>query len=110
MQKKSATLILQTSLSLQYAFCSFAADKSITDSEFASMDVNSVPSLILGTVILILRIVGVLVFMSGIYKMISARKSGEADDINMAMVKLTIGACFMAFPAIMKALGIITGG
>lgn len=110
MQKKSVALIMQISLSLQYAFCSFAAEKSITDSEFVSMDVNGVPSLIIGTVILILRIAGVLVFMNGIYKMISAKKNGEADNINMAMMKLTIGACFMAFPAIMKAFGIFTGG
>lgn len=111
MQKKITAIILPISLSLQYALTSYAVDtSSIADSKFASMNVNEVPSLILGTVITILRIAGIIVFTSGVYKMITAKKSGEAEDMNAAMIKLTIGACFIAFPAIMKALGLITGG
>lgn len=107
MYKKIAKILLTISCVLQYTFISLAAPTSITDSKFASMDADKVPSLILGTVIWLLRIVGVLVLMSGIYKVLVARKSGEAEDINMAMIKLVIGACFIAFPGILKAIGVI---
>lgn len=111
MQKKLAAIILPISLSLQYALIAYAVDtSSIADSKFSSMKADDVPSLILGTVITILRIAGIVVFTSGVYKMITAKKSGEAEDMNAAMIKLSIGACFLAFPAITKALGLITGG
>lgn len=111
MKRKITAIILPISLSLQYALSAYAADtSSISDSKFSSMNVSEVPSLILGTVVTILRIAGIVVFTSGVYKMISAKKSGEAEDMNAAMIKLTIGGCFLAFPAIMKALGLITGG
>lgn len=111
MQKKITAILLPISLSLQYAFIAYAVDtSSIADSKFSSMKADEVPSLILGTVITILRIAGIVVFVSGVYKMITAKKSGEAEDMNAAMIKLSIGACFLAFPAIMKALGLITGG
>lgn len=82
-------------------------DVSIKDEQFKSMNMQDVPSLILGTVFWILRIVGVIVLMDGIYKFCVARKDGEADDINRAIVRCTIAAIFIALPSILQALNLV---
>ena len=106
--KKITALLSSLLLSFQYAFTAFATNNvSIDDEKFKSMSVDGVPSLIIGTVIWGLRIIGVVVLMVGIYRFTSARKSGEADDMNGAMMKLIIGVCFISFAAILKAINII---
>lgn len=106
-KKKLITIASAFIFTIQNAFISFS-DASIADEKFKSMSAEGAPSLILGTVIWILRIVGVVVFIVGIYKLTVAKKNGEAEDMNMAMIKVVIGACFLCFPAILKALGIIS--
>lgn len=106
--RKIAALFSSCFLSLQYALTSFAIDNaSIDDEKFKSMTATEVPSLIIGTVIWGLRIIGAVVIMTGVYKMAAARKSGEADDINGAMIKLVVGFCFVSFASILKALNIL---
>lgn len=82
-------------------------DVSIKDDQFKSMNMQDVPSLILGTVFWILRIVGVVVLMDGIYKLTAARKDGEADEMNRAIVRCTIAAIFITLPSILQALHLV---
>ncbi len=47
------------------------------------------------------------VLMWGIYGMVTAKKDGDADSINQAMMKCIFGAVFLCMPGILKALKII---
>lgn len=109
MHKKTKLKILASSLllSLNSALTSMATTVHITDQQFKDMSLSGVPGMIIGGIIFVLRIIGVILTMTGIYKMVTARKNGEADEMSAAMVKLVIGMCFLIFEAILRTLKII---
>ena len=108
--KKCRAAVLSLALAAKNAMFTLASDlpSSVDDERFKSMDVQGAPRLILGTVFWIMRLVGILVVMSGIYKLLVARKDGEAEEINVAMMKIIMGLCFICFPWILTALHIVT--
>lgn len=105
-EKKLKTFILLVVMSLNYAMISMA-DVHITDQKFKDMSLSGVPGMIIGGVLFVLKIAGFLLTMAGAYKMASARKAGEAEEMNVAIIKLVIGLCFLCFETILKALGIL---
>ena len=108
--KRFKAAMLSLALAAKGAITTLASDlpSSVDDERFKNMNAKGVPGMILGTVFWIMRLVGVLVVMSGIYKLLVARKDGEAEEINMAMMKIILGLCFIGFPWILTALHIVT--
>lgn len=113
-REKAAALAAFLWLTVNYGMVAYAytinPNASIGDDEFKAMDISRIPSYILGTVFFIVRIAGVIVLIGGIYRMLTARKSGEADEMNGAIIKVVVGFCFITLPTILKALNIISGG
>lgn len=79
----------------------------VTVDQFDRWTGDNISGFLLGTVFWILRIVGVLIFMWGIYGLVTGKKDGDADSMNQAMVKLVFGCVFLTMPYILKALGVI---
>lgn len=79
----------------------------VTVDQFDSWTGDNISGFLLGTIFWILRIAGVLVFMWGIYGLVTGKKDGEADSMNQAMVKVVFGCVFLTMPYILKALGVI---
>lgn len=97
--------------SIMSAFHSYALDKidgDISADSFTDMDLASAPGIILGIAFWILRLIGVLLIILGIYSMTTCNKDGDADGINIAWVKVIAGAMFLGMPAILNAIGIIS--
>jgi len=69
---------------------------------------DNIAGLILGTVFWVLRVSGVILLMYGIYGYVTAKKDGEANNINGAIVKIVFALIFLTMPWIFKSLGIIT--
>jgi hypothetical protein len=107
MDSRAKTLIAAFMMTAQNVVSAMAGTPSIDDDKFKSMDIQAVPSMILGSVIWLLRLAGVVVLMTGIYKLTAARKDGEAEEMNIAMIKICIGLIFICFPAILKAVHIL---
>lgn len=111
MRKKLCGILAFLSAVYANAYCAYAVtinpNTSIADDQFKSMEVDKVPSLILGTTFWILRLAGVIILISGIYKLTASRKDGDAEEINGAMLRCIVAACFIALPKIMKALHLV---
>lgn len=85
----------------------FTVKPDVTVDEFNSYTGDNVAGMLLGITFWICRLFGVLVLMWGIYSVITAKKDGDADSINIAIIKMIFGALLFAMPNILRALGII---
>lgn len=79
----------------------------ITVDEFNNYTGDNVAGMLLGITFWICRVFGVVIIMWGIYSIITAKKDGDADTINISIVKLIFGAVLLGMPSILKGLGII---
>ena len=110
-KKKIEAIAAVIYAAITYSFTSYAitigGNAKVNDKRFISMSLTEVPSMIINTVFWVLRIVGVVVLIGGIYRLTTARSNGDADEINAAMIKCTVGGLFLCMPAIMKALNLV---
>lgn len=91
----------------QFNAYAFTVKPDITVDEFNNYTGDNVAGMLLGITFWICRLFGVLVLMWGIYSIITAKKDGDADSINIAIIKMIFGAILFAMPNILRALGII---
>lgn len=89
--------------------CTYAVTigPNVMASDFDTYSIAQFQSLVLNIIFWFLRVTGVVVLMWGIYGMVTAKKDGDADSINQAMMKCVFGAVFLCMPGILKALKII---
>lgn len=80
---------------------------NVKASDFDAYTILQFQSMVLAVIFWLLRVTGVVVLMWGIYGMITAKKDGDADSINQAMIKCIFGTVFLSMPGILKALNII---
>ena len=80
---------------------------NVKASDFDAYTILQFQSLVLNIIFWFLRVTGVVVLMWGIYGVVTAKKDGDADSINQAMLKLIFGTVFLCMPGILKALKII---
>lgn len=85
----------------------FTVKPDVTVDEFNDYTGDNVMGMLLGITFWICRLFGVLVLMWGIYSIIVAKKDGDADSINIAIIKMIFGALLFAMPNILRALEII---
>ena len=76
-------------------------------SDFDALTLTDAPGYIMGIAFWVVRIIGILLIIAGIYSYAMAKKDGDADEITVGLVKTCIGALFLSLPYILKALGII---
>lgn len=79
----------------------------ITVDDFDKVTGDNVAGMLLGITFWACRLFGVVVIMWGIYSVITAKKDGDADAINIAIIKLIFGAVLLGIPNILRALEII---
>lgn len=79
----------------------------ITVDEFNNYTGDNVVGMLLGITFWICRLFGVVIIMWGIYSIVTAKKDGDADSINISIIKLMFGVVLVGMPSIMRALGII---
>lgn len=79
----------------------------ITVDDFNKVTGDNVAGMLLGITFWFCRLFGVVVIMWGIYSVITAKKDGDADAINISIIKLIFGAVLLGMPNILKALEII---
>lgn len=80
---------------------------NVKASDFDAYTILQFQSMVLNIIFWFLRVTGVVVLMWGIYGMVTAKKDGDADSINQAMLKLIFGTVFLCMPGILNALKII---
>lgn len=80
---------------------------NVKASDFDAYTIPQFQNMVLNLIFWILRMVGAVVLMWGVYGFITARKEGDADSINQAMVKFIFGTVFLCMPGLLKALKII---
>lgn len=95
------------SAQLQISAYAFTVKPDVTVDEFNNYTGDNVVGMLLGITFWICRLFGALVLMWGIYSVIVSKKDGDADSINIAIIKIIFGALLFAMPNIFQALGII---
>lgn len=80
---------------------------NVTVDEFNKITGDNVAGMLLGITFWFCRLFGVVLIMWGIYSVITAKKDGDADAINISIIKLIFGAVLLGMPNILKALEII---
>lgn len=76
-------------------------------SDFDALTLDEAPGYILGVAFWVVRLIGIILIIAGIYNYAMAKKDGDADEITVGIVKTCIGTLFLVLPRILKALGVI---
>lgn len=71
-------------------------------------DPNQIMGIVVGLALWICQMVGVGMFIWGIYGYVTARKDGEAEAMNGALGKLISGAVLIGMKGVLKMLGIVS--
>jgi len=90
------------------AFADLKITPDISVDDFNNLTGDKIASTVLWIVFFLLRLVGAVVLIWGIYGMITAKKDGDADQINVAMAKLIFGACFLGLPWLLSQISVIS--
>ncbi len=101
------------SLAIRYPYMFFAAgfDIPTVNSQNLSTkfsDPNQIMGIVVGLALWICQMVGVGMFIWGIYGYVTARKDGEAEAMNGALGKLISGAVLIGMKGVLKMLGIVS--
>lgn len=92
-------------------FTSFAAlppvSSNVKPDDFDNLDIGSTVGWIIGFTLWVLRVAGVVCIIWGVYGFVVSRKDGDADGINMGILKFGIGLVLTCMPSILKAAQII---
>ena len=110
MKKKT----IQTALAPVFAFLSpmkayaTVLRPDAQPSDFDALTLTDAPGFILGVSFWIVRLIGIILIIAGIYNYAMAKKDGDADEITTGIVKTCVGTLFLVLPRILKALGVIT--
>lgn len=102
-----STVISMWMLYTMNALADLKITPDITVDDFNNLTGDTVESTVLWIVFFILRLVGVIVLIWGIYGYLTAKKDGEADQINVAMTKVIFGSYFLCMPWILSKIGVI---
>ncbi len=94
-----------------YAFFATGFDIPTVNSQNLSTkfsDPNQIMGIVVGLALWICQMVGVGMFIWGIYGYVTARKDGEAEAMNGALGKLISGAVLIGMKGVLKMLGIVS--
>ena len=110
MKKRLETALAALITTASFPISSYATTirQDAKPSDFDAFTISNAPGYIMGVAFWILRIVGVVLLIAGIGTTVSARKDGEADEINVGVIKIVAGVMFLGLPNILKALGVIS--
>ena len=103
---KMVTALAATALTPLTAYA-FVLRPDANPSDFDALTLTDAPGYIMGIAFWVVRIIGLILIIAGIYSYAMAKKDGDADEITVGLVKTCIGALFLSLPYILKALGII---
>jgi len=92
---------------LMTAFALPPVDSDVSPDDFDNVTVTSLTGWIIGFTMWVLRLSGIICTVWGIYELVTCRKDGDADGINIGIVKFAIGLVLIAAPSILKSLQII---
>lgn len=81
---------------------------NVTAKDFDNLTIGNVTGWIVGFILWVLRIAGFLGVIWGIYGYVVSKKDGEADGMNIGILKFGIGLVLMCLPAVLIKLGVIT--
>lgn len=91
---------------VQYVFA-FPITPNVTPDDFNTQTLKGAAGVILGTVFWLLRLIGIVLLLFGLYTAITAKKDGDASEINNGQLRIIFGVLFLAMPQILKGLKII---
>ena len=94
-----------------YAFFASGFEVPTVNSQNLSQkfsDPNQIMGIVVGLALWICQMVGVGMFIWGIYGYVTARKDGEAEAMNGALGKLISGAVLIGMKGVLKMLGIVS--
>lgn len=102
-----------TVLAIRYPYAFFAGGFEVptVNSQNLSQkfsDPNQIMGIVVGLALWICQMVGVGMFIWGIYGYVTARKDGEAEAMNGALGKLISGAVLIGMKGVLKMLGIVS--
>ena len=89
------------------AFAGLKITPNISVDDFNRMTGPTVEGPLLWIIFYLLRLVGAVVLIWGIHGYLIAKKDGNADEINQAMVKLIFGGCLLGLPWLLSEIGVI---
>lgn len=98
-------------LAIRYPYAFFAFEVPTVNSATLSTkfsDPNQIMGIVVGLALWICQMVGVGMFIWGIYGYVTARKDGEAEAMNGALGKLISGAVLIGMKGVLKILGIVS--
>ena len=96
-------------LAIRYPYAFYASGfevPTVKSQKFS--DPNQIMGIVVGLALWICQMVGVGMFIWGIYGYVTARKDGEAEAMNGALGKLISGAVLIGMKGVLKMLGIIS--
>lgn len=79
-------------------------------SDFDKYTISDFQGVVLGTLFLLLRLLGIVGVIWGFYGVVMAKKIGDPSRYGAALTKLVLGFCMIGLPAILKAANIISVG
>ena len=85
----------------------FPISPNVTAADFDDKTLAGAAGIILGTVFWILRLLGAILAIYGIYATIVAKKDGDANEMNKGQMKFLFGILFLAMPQLLRGLKII---
>lgn len=77
-------------------------------SDFDDYSLSEMQGVMLGTVFWILRLLGVLALIWGLYGFIIGRRNGDPRQYSGAWAKIALAFCLIMLPVILKAVDIIS--
>ncbi len=110
---KAAALATAVTLAIRYPYAFFASgfDVPTVNSQNLSQkfsDPNQIMGIVVGLALWICQMVGIGMFIWGIYGYVTARKDGEAEAMNGALGKLISGAVLIGMKGVLQILGIVS--
>ena len=111
LRKRLSAGLIGVSLFLQNTMTSFAfkINANAVARDFDNYTISDLQGLMLGTTFWLLRMVGIVAVIWGVYSFISAKKQGgDSRSYAIAVTKLTLGLVLIVLPAVLKAANIIT--
>lgn len=107
----AAAAVAALAIRYPYAFYASGFEVPTVNSQNLSQkfsDPNQIMGIVVGLALWICQMVGVGMFIWGIYGYVTARKDGEAEAMNGALGKLISGAVLIGMKGVLKMLGIIS--
>ena len=111
--RKISALATAATIAIRYPYAFFATGFDIPTVNSSNLsqnfsDPNKIMGIVVGLALWICQMVGVGMFIWGIYGYVTARKDGEAEAMNGALGKLISGAVLIGMKGVLKMLGIVS--